>query len=265
MLNDISYILPSFPIRKVNAELKMFMYSRSVQFDNIKTSEIVNTTLLANSVGIKTFRVEIIPLNQEKNKINNYKNFAVEVIDQKTNIAIVYDQLHPDLGVLKKAIESNEQRNVSILKPNEYLNQINDFQLVILYQPNNNFNTILNEIKRQNLNTFIITGSGTDYEFINNTHLKVLWEISNQTEDFQPELNNALSFELAFGLAVDDSSGTALPGEFFVRDAGLVMETKVSEDDIDATVDFGLIKGGVVDGSIELLAQLQLPSVWCCA
>ncbi|MCA0153023.1 VWA domain-containing protein [Winogradskyella vincentii] len=193
----------------VNSELKIWrgnsvVFRKQLQFDNIKTSEIVNTTLLANSVGIKTFRVEIVPLNQEKNKINNYKNFAVEVIDQKTNIAIVYDQLHPDLGVLKKAIESNEQRSVSILKPNEYLNQINDFQLVILYQPNNNFNMILNQIKRQNLNTFIITGSGTDYEFINNTHLKVLWEISNQTEDFQPELNRNFNTFIIDNITFED-------------------------------------------------------------
>lgn len=193
----------------VNSELKIWrgnsvVFRKQLQFDNIKTSEIVNTTLLANSLGIKTFRVEIVPLGQEKNKINNYKNFAIEVIDQKTNIAIVYDQLHPDLGVLKKAIESNEQRSVSILKPNEYLTHIDKFQLVILYQPNNNFNKILNEIKRQNLNTFIITGSGTDYEFINNTHLKVLWEISSQTEDFQPELNRNFNSFIIDNITFED-------------------------------------------------------------
>ena len=193
----------------VNSELKIWrgnsvVFRKQLQFDNIKTSEIVNTTLLANSLGIKTFRVEIVPLGQEKNRINNYKNFAIEVIDQKTNIAIVYDQLHPDLGVLKKAIESNEQRSVSILKPNEYLTHIDKFQLVILYQPNNNFNKILNEIKRQNLNTFIITGSGTDYEFINNTHLKVLWEISSQTEDFQPELNRNFNSFIIDNITFED-------------------------------------------------------------
>ncbi len=89
----------------------------------------------ANRVGVGSYKATILPAENEKNTINNSKNFAVEVIDQKTKIAIVSDFLHPDLGVLKKSIESNEQRSVSFLNPTNYINQINDFQLLIIYQP----------------------------------------------------------------------------------------------------------------------------------
>jgi len=149
----------------------------------------VSTTLNANSVGVKTYRVELVPLVNEKNKVNNSKNFGVEVIDQKTNIAIVYELLHPDLGALKKSIERNKQRSVSILKPKEYLSKINDFQLVILYQPNNNFNLVLKEVKQQKLNTFIITGGTTNWNFLNNAQDYFQQKITNQSEDFQPALN----------------------------------------------------------------------------
>lgn len=178
----------------ITTELKIWsgnsvVFRKALQFDGSKKSQIISTTLKANSVGVKTFRVELVPLANEKNKVNNSKNFGVEVIDQKTNIALVSERLHPDLGALKKAIESNEQRSVSILKPKAYLARVNDFQLVVLYQPNSSFNSVFNEIKTQKLNTFIITGETTDYTFLNRAQLKFNHIVTNQTEDFQPTLN----------------------------------------------------------------------------
>ncbi|MCB0399013.1 MAG: VWA domain-containing protein, partial [Winogradskyella sp.] len=104
----------------ISTELKIWLgdvliYKKQIEFDATKTSEFITTALDANTVGVKTYRVELTPLNKEKNTVNNSKNFGVEVIDQKTNIALVSERLHPDLGALKKAIESNEQRSVSIL------------------------------------------------------------------------------------------------------------------------------------------------------
>ena len=178
----------------VTTELKIMsgntvVYRKPIQFDASNNSQIVSTTLSANSVGVKTYRVELVPLTNEKNIVNNSKNFGVEVIDQKTNIALVAERLHPDLGALKKSIESNEQRSVSILKPKDYLSKINDFQLVILYQPNNNFTNVLKEIYEQKLNTFLISGTSTNWNVINNSQNNFKQTITNQTEDFQPSLN----------------------------------------------------------------------------
>lgn len=178
----------------ITTELKIWsgnsvVYRKSIQFDASKTSQIVSTTLSANSVGVKTYRVELVPLANEKNKVNNTKNFGVEVIDQKTNIALVSERMHPDLGALKKSIESNEQRSVSILTSKDYFPKINEFQLVILYQPNSSFNNILKEINQQKLNTFIITGTTTNWNLLNNSQVYFKQTITNQTEDYQPYLN----------------------------------------------------------------------------
>ncbi|WP_299096751.1 VWA domain-containing protein [Winogradskyella sp.] len=193
----------------VNTELKIWsgnslVFRKAIQFNAEKTSEIVSTTLLANSVGVKTYKVELTPLNQEKNTVNNSKNFGVEVIDQKTNIALVSDILHPDLGALKKSIESNEQRSVSILKPNEYIENTNDFQLVILYQPNNNFNKVLSGISDKNLNSFIITGNTTNFSLLNNSQSAFKQTVTNQSEDFQPKLNRNYSTFIVDNLSFED-------------------------------------------------------------
>ncbi len=193
----------------VNTELKIWfgnslVFRKPIQFSAEKTSEIVSTTLLANSVGVKTYRVELTPLNQEKNTVNNTKNFGVEVIDQKTNIALVSDILHPDLGALKKSIESNEQRSVSILKPNDYLGKINDFQLVIIYQPNNRFNEVLSSISDENLNSFIISGNTTNFSLLNNLQAAFRQTVTNQSEDYQPQLNRNYSTFIIDNLTFED-------------------------------------------------------------
>lgn len=193
----------------VNTELKIWsgnslVFRKAIQFNAEKTSEIVSTTLLANSVGVKTYKVELTPLNQEKNTVNNSKNFGVEVIDQKTNIALVSDILHPDLGALKKSIESNEQRSVSILKPKKYIENIIDFQLVILYQPNNNFNEALSGISDKNLNSFVITGNTTNFSLLNNSQSAFKQTVTNQSEDFQPKLNRNYSTFIVDNLSFED-------------------------------------------------------------
>tara|TARA_R110002049_G_scaffold72650_1_gene188027 strand:- start:3288 stop:5321 length:2034 start_codon:yes stop_codon:yes gene_type:complete len=202
-VNRYVYLKNKFPVEvianysgkdAINTELKIWsgnavVFRKSLQFNASKTSEIISTALIANSVGVKTYRVELVALENEKNKVNNTKNFGVEVIDQKTNIALVYDRMHPDLGALKKSIESNEQRSVSIFKPKELLNKINDFQLVILYQPNNRFNSILKEIKEQKINTFIISGETTNWNILNESQDYYKQKITNQTENYQPSLN----------------------------------------------------------------------------
>ena len=202
-VNRYVYLKNKFPVEiianysgndAISTELKIWsgnsvVFRKTLQFNASKSSEIVLTALLANSVGVNTYRVELVALENEKNKVNNIKNFGVEVIDQKTNIALVYDRMHPDLGALKKAIESNEQRSVSIIKPKDYLSKINDFQLVILYQPNNNFNSILKEIKEQKINSFIISGTTTDWNMLNESQEYFKQTITNQTENYQPSLN----------------------------------------------------------------------------
>ena len=169
------------------------VYSESIRFSKENNSKVINFALPANGVGVSSYKATVVPIDNEKNKVNNSKNFAVEVIDQKTKIAIVSDFLHPDLGALKKSIESNEQRSVVFLNPKELLNQINDFQLVIINQPNNKFKELFNVLKKENKNHFIIVGTKTDLNFLNNNNLSFLSEITNQTESYQAELNTNYS------------------------------------------------------------------------
>lgn len=202
-VNKYAFLKNSFPIEvfliyngnnTVNSQFMVTsgnntVYSQSITFSKNSNSKIINFTLPANSVGVSAYKATLVPLDNEKNIINNSKNFAVEVIDQKTKVAVVSDFLHPDLGVLKKSIESNEQREVTFFNTNNVINQINDFQLFILYQPNNKFKQLFEALDNENKNKMIIVGTKTVISFLNAVDKNYNQQITNQTEDYQTELN----------------------------------------------------------------------------
>ncbi|AUP77297.1 hypothetical protein C1H87_00605 [Flavivirga eckloniae] len=202
-VNRYAYLKNRFPVevilvyngnKTVNSQFLVTkgnttVYSESVSFSKENNSKIVNFTLPSNSVGVSSYKATIVPIDYEKNKVNNSKNFAVEVIDQKTKIAIVSDFLHPDLGALKKSIESNEQRSVVFLNSKEAISQINDFQLIIINQPDYRFKGLYEAINKDNKNHFTISGTKTNLSFLNKNNLSFSNEITNQTENYQAELN----------------------------------------------------------------------------
>jgi len=165
------------------------VYSENIQFSKDRSSKIINALLPANTVGVQQYTISLNPVNQEKNTKNNYKNFAIEVIDQKTNVLIVSSIVHPDIGMLKKSIESNRLRTVTFKKPLETLEILNDYELVILYQPDRIFKKVYEELELLNKNTITISGNATDWNMVNTYQETVKQEITGQVENVQGELN----------------------------------------------------------------------------
>ena len=165
-------------------------YRETVNFDGTNNSYSLNTLIDAQTVGIKTIKVEVESLENEKNPFNNVKVGAVEVIDERTNVVVVTDVLHPDIGALKKAIESNEQRSTKIVKPSVSRDQLADADILILYQPNRKFRDILRYISESGISYFMISGTHTDWGFVNQSQNAFAFESTGQTEDILPVLNN---------------------------------------------------------------------------
>lgn len=163
--------------------------SQELTFSPTENSKVVNLNISATKIGIQTLRATIKPLSSEKNIQNNTRYFAVEVIDQKVQIALVSDIIHPDLGAIKKSLESNELRKVDIIKPSEASNKLNDYQLIVLYQPTQKFQQVLDVSKRLEKNTFIITGTQTDWNFLNKAQNNFHKRDVSETEEVQGKLN----------------------------------------------------------------------------
>ncbi|WP_299242362.1 VWA domain-containing protein [uncultured Aquimarina sp.] len=181
---------------------KNLIYSQPVSFSKENNSKVINFTLAASNAGVLQYNATLIPVDNEKNKVNNSKDFAVEVIDQKTNILLVSDITHPDVGAIKKSVESNERRSLTIIKPSE-VKDVDEYQLIILYQPNARFRSVYEKIENVRKNHFTITGSKTDWIFLNKIQNKYRQEITRQTEYYLPRFNTNYGTFLAEDIGFD--------------------------------------------------------------
>jgi len=217
-VNKFAFLRNSFPIetsiqyqgsRPVTSTVTIFIngsrvHQERVNLNGTRNSQTLNTLVEAQSVGIKTIKIEVGKLENERNTANNTKETAIEVIDEKTNVAIISDILHPDIGALKKSIESNEQRSVTLVKPNVSQSELEESDLIILYQPNRNFRSVYEFLENSGANYFTITGSKTDWNFVNNVQNSYTISGSRQAEDILPVLNNAFGL---FGLGAFSVDG----------------------------------------------------------
>ncbi len=191
-----------FIIRQGNSVI----FKETLSFTEKDNTKTISTTLPTNAVGLQQYTATITPVAEEKNKVNNNKRFGVEVIDQATNVLIVSDILHPDLGMLKKSIATNEQRTIIFKKPEAAAAVVNDYQLVILYQPNRKFSAVFQELEKLNKNSFVISGSKTDWLFLNSIQSRFSKDVVNQSERVGALLN------LNYGtFAIDDIGFRELP------------------------------------------------------
>ena len=81
-----------------------------VAFSASKKTATLNLLLPADKVGLQIFKASISSGSKEKNSYNNVKNFAVEIIDQKSTIAIVSSINHPDIAALRINFDRNSDR-----------------------------------------------------------------------------------------------------------------------------------------------------------
>jgi len=207
-VNKYTYLNNKFPVEiiasytgntAVQSELRIesrgrIIHKERVQFSATNNSIILTPKIVSTKVGLQRYQVSLSPVENEKNTANNKKSFAIETIDEYTNIALVTSLSHPDLGALKAAIETNKQRLVKICSPIEYLETNDNYGLAILYQPNQSFKAVFDLIEKRKLNTFIIGGSQTQWAFLNAIQSDFKQEVTGQYENYQgvvnPNFNN---------------------------------------------------------------------------
>ncbi|WP_367752978.1 hypothetical protein [Flavobacterium sp. WC2430] len=173
---------------------------QNISFSATKKTAVATVLLPANRIGSQVFKATLSSKEKEVNTYNNTKKFAVEVIDQKTNIAIITAINHPDIAAFKRAIESNSQRKVTVINPKE-INSLRDFTILMLYQPTAAFKKVFDENKLAGINTFIITGTHTDFAFLNQQQSNFDFKMSSQKEDY------LASFNSQFNLFATDNIG----------------------------------------------------------
>ncbi len=205
--NRYAFLKNKFPVEivlsyngsdDVDSELIVYhneaiVYRQSLEFSKNKNSHIVNFTLPAEQVGVQKYRATLTPLENEKNATNNTKSFAVEVIDQATQVLMISSISHPDIGAFKRAVTSNEQRTFELKNPAEAGAVLEDYQLIVLYQPDQTFGTVFNQLETANKNYLIISGHHTNWNSLNRFQPHFQKNTTQSTELIQGSLNESYS------------------------------------------------------------------------
>ena len=218
-VNKYAYLKNRFPVEvlvsysgtsEVNTTLSIrkngaVLFRETISLSKDEPARRVNTFLEASAIGTETYEVIVGELADEKNTANNAKRFGIEIIDQRSQILIVYSTLHPDLGTLKKAFESNQLRTVTLKKISEVKSvELDDYNLVVLFEPQRSFAELYSKLNTLNKNRFTLVGPAADRRFLNGIQDLYQLPLNNQTEGVQPVYN--LSFS-SFQLDDNDFSG----------------------------------------------------------
>lgn len=198
-LNKYAYLGNEFPVEVLsvfdgettqNSRLEVrrdgkVLYAQNLNFTQENNSVISKINLKAAPVGNMVLEMVLVSFEGEKNTVNNRKTVALEVIDQQSKILLLSDLIHPDLGAFKKSIEQSKFRKVEIKNPTLDKFDLNDYQMVILYQPNRAFDKIIKEIRQFQKNTLVIIGTKTDVDYWNSVEPAYILLDENFSEDIQ--------------------------------------------------------------------------------
>ena len=165
------------------------IWQQNINFSEGKHSQQILLNLKSDDVGQQFYTAKLSSISDEKNTFNNTSKFSIEIVDQSTKVLILSSITHPDLGALKQAIESNQQRKVDLSIGLTKNINISDYQLVILYQPTSVFKQLINELNTYKKPFWVISGKNTDWQFLNANQTFFTKETTNLDEDYQVAFN----------------------------------------------------------------------------
>ncbi len=194
--NKYAYLNNKFPIEVLvsysgktakESELQVYkgkqlVFKKKLSFTSQKTSEFVNFNIKATQVGLHSYTARILPFTGEKNQDNNSKSFVIETIDQKTNVLLISDIIHPDIAALKRTVESNERRSLTVKKPSE-ITSLEGYQLLLIYQPKASFRSVYEMATKKGIQLLTFTGKQTDWTFLNRLKRNYQKNTSTQSQE----------------------------------------------------------------------------------
>lgn len=153
--NDVAFLGNTFPLEislkssMVNNEmtkLKIWnngvkIYDKSISFINDINYNTFIVNLPAQDVGLQSYVIEVDPLKDEKNRINNIYTTYIDVIDSRYNVLILKEKNSPDLAAYKSVIEKNPYYNIKVMNISDNI-LIDNYQLVVCFGVDNIPNNI---------------------------------------------------------------------------------------------------------------------------
>jgi hypothetical protein len=145
------------------------VYAQSIPVTGADFKKIVPIKLNAAKKGLRKYNISIAPIKNELSVQNNTETIYVEVLDARQKVLLLYNGPHPDLTVIKQAIETNKNFEVkasslagaATVKPADY-------SLLILYQLSaGEYPPVKSFIAKSKMPVWYIVGSQTNLQAVN--------------------------------------------------------------------------------------------------
>jgi hypothetical protein len=171
---EVEVLAEAYQAKGETMRLSVTEDGRQVATQNIQVTsndfhKVVPVKLNADKKGTRKFTINIAPVKNELSTQNNSETIYVDVMDARQKILLLYESPHPDISVIRQAIENNKNYEVkaslladlATVKPGDY-------NLVILYQLAANTNSTIQNLIKAKVPVWYITGAQTNLQDFNN-------------------------------------------------------------------------------------------------
>jgi hypothetical protein len=172
---------------------KQTVYKKKLKFSATNKSQHINLMLDAKAVGNYHYTAFLTKIDNEHNTLNNQKYFSVEIIDNAKKILLLSSIIHPDLGVLKRSLSKDKYLQIDLKKPSDKSIDFKKYHSLIIYQPTSEFADVFKTIKREKISWLVISGTHTDWAFINRQKLFFSKQSASVSENYFPAQNTSFS------------------------------------------------------------------------
>lgn len=212
--NDIVYAGSEFPVEvQVRAEgmkdkealLQIYQEGEKVYQANLKNGSneydtTIRTLLSIQEPGLKAFKAKLSAEADEVSKANNKRSFYIEALESKKQIAIIANQPHPDVGVLKKSLESKDRYEVSSFTLQQWQTggeSLDGYNVVIFHQLPDKSSSAKQLVQKAHTNeipSLYVVGNNTSLSALNQVGVGVtINRKNNKPNQVRPFVNDGFN------------------------------------------------------------------------
>lgn len=149
--NDLAYLNDQFTIQvdvnaldctgntvltiyKIENNQNIKQTSQNIIYNQREFFTSLQFTIRADKPGVQRYRVVLSPITGEANTNNNYKDFFIDVLDNREKILIYAAAPHPDISALKQSLDKLSKYELSVKYWGESVFNPSEYDLVVWHQ-----------------------------------------------------------------------------------------------------------------------------------
>ena len=150
------------------------VFLQNISITSAAFKKVISLKLNADKKGVRKFTFSLAPVRNEISVQNNTETVYIDVLDARQKVLLFYDSPHPDISVIKQAIESNKNFEVKAgLVDDLQSANAGDYSMAILYQLSAGSYDELPGIINSKMPLWHIAGTQADLQALN-SHQKVI-------------------------------------------------------------------------------------------